>query len=323
MSADLRRRIAYFGPREKVYGQDADSEVPGLPKEWRRVLSMAWPCTVAGPCGNLYADTEHAIAAFRAHYTTNNPALAQLYRPEHEPFNVWRVCRRWSTNNGFSLLLSEPDERVWFVIRDRCMFDLVYQRVCRDSSYRHILATLVDSGYVPVYHVRTADAHTYWGATLDRNKIILTQAAPAQAAPVDLDDLAKEKAHVFQDDPSTLLVGKNRLGVLMVSALEQFRRVYENGTPLRARVLTSVSSIPAIPLSPLSDVSRAPEAQPPTLSACRSTSSSPIFGEEDGTSVETASDCPTPMSKKRKHPEDGEEIESIIDDLFDVERDIF
>ena len=251
MSADLRRKVAYFGPREKIYPTDADAEIPGLPRDWRRVLCMAWPSPVCGPCGIVYGDVEHAIAAFRAHYTTNNPALAQLYRPEHEPFNVWRVLRRWSTSNGLSLLLSEPDDRVWFVIRDRCMFDLVYQRVCRDESYRKILSTVIDQGYMPVYHVRTADNHTYWGAIIDRTKINLTQSAPSQSDPVDLEGLAAEKEKVWTDDPSTILVGKNRLGRLMVSALEQYRRVYEIGISLRAKVLASVPNIPQIPLSPI------------------------------------------------------------------------
>lgn len=323
MSADLRRRIAYFGPREKVYADDAESEVPGLPKDWRRVLCMSWPSPVAGPCGNVYADTEHAIAAFRAHYTTNNPALAQLFRPEHEPFAVWRVCRRWSTNNGLSLLLSEPDDRVWFVVRDRCMFDLVYQRVCRDDQYRHILGTLVDAGHVPVYHVRTADSHTYWGAIIDRTKINLTQAAPAQVAPVNLDELAKEKAGVWADDPTSILIGKNRLGSLMVSALEQYRRVYLTGVSLRAKVLSSVSKLPAIPLTPIQDPPP-PPASPTRLSIKRSFSSSSSARDEDLTSCESDSLAPTPKNARVAEPYyDQDAVEAIIDDLLagDEERE--
>lgn len=318
MSADLRRRIAYFGPREKVYPTDADTEVPGLPTNWRRVLCMSWPFPVAGPCGNVYADTEHAIAAFRAHYTTNNPALAQLFRPEHEPFSVWRVCRRWSTNNGLSLLLSEPDDRVWFVIRDRCMFDLIYQRVCRDEQYRHILGTIIDAGYIPVYHVRTADSHTYWGAIIDRTKINLTQAAPAQAAPVNLEELAKEKAVVWSDDPTSILIGKNRLGSLMQAALDQYRRVYLTGISLRAKVLSSVSKVPAIPLTKLTPPPPPSQAvlssSPLSLSLKRSRSSD---GEEDLTSCESDSLVPTPKSARVDNSfYDQDQVEAIIDDLL-------
>ena len=332
MSADLRRRIAYFGPREKVYPTDGESEVPGLPRNWRRVLCMSWPSPVAGPCGNVYADTEHAIAAFRAHYTTNNPALAQLFRPEHEPFAVWRVCRRWSTNNGLSLLLSEPDDRVWFVIRDRCMFDLIYQRVCRDDQYRLILSTLIDAGHLPVYHVRTADSHTYWGAIIDRTKINLTQAAPAQVAPVDLTELAKEKSVVYSDDPSSILIGKNRLGRLMVSALEQYRRVYVTGVQLRAKVLSSVSKLPDVPLTEIKDIPLPSsfDSVPPTPSSIGSKRSISSI-EEDLTSCESESTGPpAPLLKSIKTEQDcpssyynQDQVEAIIDDLLagDEERE--
>ena len=315
MSADLRRKVAYFGPREKIYPTDADAEIPGLPRDWRRILCMAWPSPVCGPCGVVYGDVEHAIAAFRAHYTTNNPALAQLYRPEHEPFNVWRVLRRWSTSNGLSLLLSEPDDRVWFVIRDRCMFDLVYQRVCRDESYRKILSTVVDQGYMPVYHVRTADSHTYWGAIIDRTKINLTQSTPSQSDPVDLEGLAAEKEKVWTDDPSTILVGKNRLGRLMVSALEQYRRVYEIGVSLRAKVLASVPNIPQIPLTPI--------ALPRCAFVCTSPSSKsrivslPTTEDDCSTSSDTDSDFV--QSPKRVKLE--KDIDDVVDSLLEIDKE--
>ena len=326
MSADLRRRVAYFGPREKVYQTDGDAEISGLPKNWRRGLCMSWPSPVAGPCGNVYADTAHAIAAFRAHYTTNNPALAPLFRPEHAPFSVWRVCRRWSSNNGLSLLLSEPDDRVGFGGRDRCMFDLLYQRVCRDEDFRRILSVLVDAGYLPVYHVRTADSHTYWGAIIDRTKINLTQAAPAQAAPVNLTQLAKEKTNVWTDDPSSILIGKNRLGSLMVSALDQSRRVYLTGVSLRAKVLSSVSRIPDVPLTPINEPACAapvPPAPPALTASSKRPSSPPVVTDEDITSCESGSTSCTPKRFKSTGFFSEDQVEAIIDDLFagDEERE--
>jgi len=327
MSADLRRRVAYFGPREKVYPTDADAEVVGLPRDWRRVLCMSWPSPVAGPCGNVYADIEHAIAAFRAHYTTNNPALAQLFRPEHAPFSVWRVCRRWSTNNGLSLLLSEPDDRVWFVIRDRCMFDLLYQRVCRDETFRRVLTVLVDAGYLPVYHVRTADSHTYWGAIIDRTKINLTQSAPAQAAPVNLSELAHEKSNVWSDDPSSILIGKNRLGSLMVSAFEQYRRVYTTGVFLRAKVLSSVSRIPDVPITPINHPPCLADSSVPAAANVPSPHSGdkrslPFVFEEDVTSCESGSaSSSTPKRQKTDGLFSEDQVEAIIDDLFAGDED--
>lgn len=311
MSADLRRKVAYFGPREKVYPRDADAEIPGLPRDWRRILCMAWPSPVCGPCGVVYGDVEHAIAAFRAHYTTNNPALAQLYRPEHEPFNVWRVLRRWSTSNGLSLLLSEPDDRVWFVIRDRCMFDLVYQRVCRDEPYRKILSTVVDQGYLPVYHVRTADSHTYWGAIIDRTKINLTQSTPSQSDPVDLEQLATEKEKVWTDDPSTILVGKNRLGRLMVAALEQYRRVYEVGVSLRAKVLASVPNIPSIPLTPITELSYTNCQSPVSNNRMMS-----MMSAED--SSPTSSDTESDFVQSPKRVKLEKDIDDVVDSLLEI-----
>lgn len=252
MSQDLRRRIAYFGPREKVYNKDEDSEIPGLPRQWRRILCMAWPHNVAGPCGNIYTDTEHAIAAFRAHYTTNNPALANLFRPEHEAFQNFRVCRRWSTNNGLSLLMSDPDDRVWYVVRDRCMFDLIFQRVARDDMFRHIMSTLCNRDYLPVYHVRTADSTTYWGAIIDKE---LVQSHTLNSSnKMDLDTLANDMEQGGVTNPSFFLVGKNRLGNIMVQAYKQWVHLYCVGMSLRARVV-NVSEVPRIGLTQIQQVS--------------------------------------------------------------------
>lgn len=263
MSGDLRRRVAYFGPREKVYAHDADSEVPGLPRDWRRVLSMSWPSPVAGPCGNLYADIEHALIAFRIHYTTNNPALAQLFRAEHEAFAGSRACRRWGTNNGLSLLLSDPDDRVWFIVRDRCMFDLVWQRLCRDEAYRHIVSVLVDLQYLPVYHVRTADQDTYWGAIIDRSKLNLTSSTSAENAAVDLGALSRERSTTWPDDPGSILVGKNRLGYIMRSAYIQHRALYGRGIPVRPKAIQLANDrLPVFPITPLVLPSAAPSSSP-------------------------------------------------------------
>ena len=255
MSQDLRRKIAYFGPREKVYATDDCSEIDGLPRNWRRVLCMSWPHEVIGPCGNVYSDTEHAIAAFRAHYTTNNPALAQLFRPENAHFQNFRVCRRWSTNNGLSLLMSDPDDRVWYVIRDRCMFDIIYQRVARDEVYRQILYTLLQRDFLPVYHVRTADTTTYWGAIINREKIqTVHSVAPSS---VDLDKLADHCASTTTTDSSTILIGKNRLGSIMISAMKQYLHVYQHGMPLKAKI----SNVPIVPIIELTSFSKVVQEQ--------------------------------------------------------------
>lgn len=319
MSQDLRRKVAYFGPREKVYPKGADPEVPGLPFNWRRILCMSWPFPVAGPCGNVYADAEHAIAAFRAHYTTNNPALANLFRPEHEAFRPPRVCRRWSTNNGLSLLLSDPDDRVWFVVRDRCMFDLVYQRVCRDEVFRRILAALCDRGYLPVYHVRTADAQTYWGAIIDRSKLNLTTSTTQENSSVNLSDLARERAEVWSDNPGSILVGKNRLGYLMKAALEQYRLLYDVGMQLRAKVPPGTEVVPALPLSQIvppllpGRVFTGPLEEPP------SPPRGPPCKRPRATDMDSPDSPKQDLSPSRDPPITNDDVNAIIDDLCDAD----
>ena len=168
---------------------------------------------------------------------------------------------------------------------------------------------------MPVYHVRTADSHTYWGAIIDRTKINLTQSIPSQSDPVDLEGLAAEKEKVWTDDPSTILVGKNRLGRLMVSALEQYRRVYEIGVSLRAKVLASVPNIPPIPLTPI--------ALPRCAFVCTSPSSKsrivslPTTEDDCSTSSDTDSDFV--QSPKRVKLE--KDIDDVVDSLLEIDKE--
>lgn len=222
MSHDLRRKLAYFGPREKVYASD-NTEIEGLPRTWRRVLGMSYPYPVVGPFGCVYADIEHAICASRYMYTSNRPVYGQMFRAEVSRFAGSSMCRRWGSANGMSLLLTDPNDRIWFLIRDRCMFDFVYQRISRDETYRHILETLIDAQYLPVYHVRTANETTYWGATMNRESTsnTLTDRSPKE----DLETMYLEAARHSYSNPKELLVGENRLGEIMVDAIQAYRQV--------------------------------------------------------------------------------------------------
>ena len=233
MSADLRRHIAYFGPREKVYANSSKAEVPNMPPNWRRVLSQSYPFPIVGPFGNVYSDMEHALIAFRYMYASSCPHYSELFRMEHGLFAKSKTCRRFGSSNGLSLLQTDPDDRVWSIVKDKCMFDIVYQRICRDVKYRSILRELVRRRYLPVYHVRTADESTYWGATMDKTLLKYTN-KPAPITDKTIDDLA-EAAEIanFETDPSKLLVGKNRLGEIMVHAYNIYREVYDIGVTVR------------------------------------------------------------------------------------------
>ena len=222
MSHDLRRKLAYFGPREKVYSSD-NTEIEGLPRTWRRVLGMSYPFPVVGPFGCVYADIEHALCASRYMYTSNRPIYGQMFRAEVNRFAGSSMCRRWGSANGMSLLLTDPNDRIWFLVRDRCMFDFVYQRIARDEVYRHVLETLIDAQYLPVYHVRTANEMTYWGATMNRESTsnTLTDRSPKE----DLETMYLEASRHSYSSPKELLVGENRLGEIMVDAIQAYRQV--------------------------------------------------------------------------------------------------
>lgn len=236
MSSDLRRGVAYFGPREKVYKRGTSCELPGLPLNWRRVLCTGYPFPVVGPMGCVYRTIDHAMAGFRVHYSTNNPCLAFLFRHENTRFARVHTCREWSSNNALSLLLTSPDDRVWFVIRDRCMYDLVFQRICRDAEYRGVLQFLIEQKYLPVYHVKTAHAHTYWGGIIDKTKLNLTTVSAEQNRAASLDLLAEVSVDMSSLDPASIIVGKNRLGFIMKSAMETYRQVYDCKMALRVDV---------------------------------------------------------------------------------------
>jgi len=260
MSADLRRHVAYFGPREKVYPCSSKAELPNMPPNWRRILSQSHPFPIVGPFGNIYADMEHALIAFRFSYASSCPHYSELFRMEHAAFAKSKTCRRFGSSNGLSLLQTNPDDRIWFVVRDKCMFDVVYQRICRDVKYRTILRELVKRRYLPVYHVRTADASTYWGATMNKNLLRFTNKSGVSLENSDqphglLDTLSKEcQASNFDADPSKLLLGQNRLGQIMVHAFNIYREVYEVG--LSIRNITSgddALTFKGYPATPLSD----------------------------------------------------------------------
>jgi hypothetical protein len=211
--------MAYFGPREKVYVTE-DTEIVGMPRDWRRVLSMSAQCKVVGPFGCVYPDIEHALCAYRYLYTSNRPTYAHYFREEMFQMEPSSMCRRWGSTNGMSLLMTDPNVRVWHIIRDRCMFDLVFQRISRDAKYRYVLTKLIENQFTPVYHVRTAKPTTYWGATL--NKDIASNAqVDRNPKQTEMDKLIQETEPLYFD-PSHHLVGQNRLGHIMVEVFHAY-----------------------------------------------------------------------------------------------------
>ena len=284
MSSDLRRRVAYFGPREKVYTKPEDCELQGLPLDWRRVLCTGYPSAVVGPMGCVYRTIEHAMAAFRVHYSTSNPCLAFLFRHENHRFSPITNCKEWSSFNALSMLLCNPDDRVWYVVRDRCMYDLVFQRICRDDTYRQVLRYLIEQRFLPVYHVRTAYAQTYWGGIIDKTKLNLTTTSAEQNRAASLDMLAEVSMEISCFDPASIIVGKNRLGFIMKSAMETYIQIYHVKMVLRANVFLlptkqplpefelnedkesqtpTISFLPAYPLTPLAVIPTKPPMKRP------------------------------------------------------------
>jgi hypothetical protein len=109
------------------------------------------------------------------------------------------------------------------------MFDVVFQRISRDEMYRLIVGTLVDSQYLPVYHVRTANETTYWGATMNRD-LVTNTAYDRSPRQEDLETLYEEADKYNYRTPQEMLVGDNRLGHIMVEALNAYRQLrLENG----------------------------------------------------------------------------------------------
>lgn len=224
MSSDLRHKFAYFGPREKLYKNGKNTEILGLPYNWRRILSTCHPSTVVGPFGCLYADVEHAICAYRYLYTSNRPIYANIFRSEVDKMQGAYACKRWGSSNGMSLLMSDPNDRLWYLIRDQCMYELIYQRIARDEEYRFILNTLYDNQFLPVYHIRTSVESTYWGATINRK---LVSNSMIDRCPKDCDEELYEGAEKnLHRNIKDCLIGQNRLGEIMVDALQAYRQLY-------------------------------------------------------------------------------------------------
>lgn len=225
---DLRRRIAYFGSREKTYS--TNTEIPDLPLNWRRVLSICYPSPVIGPFGCVYPNTEHALYAYRYLHSSNRPAYGQLFRSDMQQTVTNTNCRKMGTSSGLSYLMCDPNDEIWFAVRDRCMYDLIYQRIARDITFRSILQTLVDLGYLPVYRIKTATQQTHWGATIDKTRVFeQTNTNNLTANPTD---------------PSTLLLGDNALGKIMVSALSDFNTTHVTGLHANTRLNTILGNQP-------------------------------------------------------------------------------
>jgi len=116
------------------------------------------------------------------------------------------------------------------------MYDLVFQRICRDAEYRSVLQFLIEQKYLPVYHVKTAHAHTYWGGIIDKTKLNLTTVSAEQNRAASLDLLAEVSVDMSSLDPASIIVGKNRLGFIMKSAMETYKQVYDSKMALRVDV---------------------------------------------------------------------------------------
>lgn len=241
MSKDLRHRFAYFGPREKIYKNGKNTEILGLPYNWRRILSISYPSHVVGPFGCIYSDVEHAMCAYRYLYTSNRPIYANIFRSEISKMQGTFPCKRWGSSNGMSLLMSNPNDRLWNLIRDQCMFELIYQRISRDKEYRFILSVLFDNQYLPVYHVRTAIESTYWGATIDRNFLSNTLTDRSPKGEKEEMYLGAEKN--YYQNRTTSLIGQNRLGEIMIDALQAYRQVYTINQDADNTTTTSIEKI--------------------------------------------------------------------------------
>ena len=252
MSADLRRGFAYFGCRERVYTHMEFPEFDGLPCDWRRQLCTSQKSPVVGPFGNVFPTIDHALMAFRFMYTSNNPALTYLFRSEHSTFHNMKLARRWSDVNGMSLLMCDPDARLWIIVRDRCMFDLVFQRICRDETYRKILSTLIKHRVLPVYHVRTATDQTYWGAIMDKSKFTPNKVSNVEDCELMVEEAYHRPGRDVSCNKLEYLVGRNRLGCIMKEAMCMYDEVYNVGMPLRIHIPSMESThLPAIPISPI------------------------------------------------------------------------
>lgn len=263
MSQDIRRRLAYFGPREKVYPRLDQTEVHGLPVNWRRILSMSYRSPVVGPFGCVYADIEHALCAYRYLYTSNRPVYATLFRSEVARFAGSPMCRRWGSANGMSLLLTDPNDRIWYLVRDQCMFELVFQRYMRDPEYHFILTKLVDAQLLPVYHVRTANDSTYWGATINRDLVsnTLYDRSPKETP----DQMYQEAEKSVNMRPSDLLIGRNRLGEIMLEVVMSYRQFYDHKVDIGSISIDEEIRQPFTPLGPFGfDTIEPPVAPPPS-----------------------------------------------------------
>lgn len=228
MSRDIRRKYAYFGPREKVYQYHHQTELPNFPLDWRRILCISYRSPVIGPFGCVYDDIEHAMCAYRYLHTTNEPMFANYFRSEYESMRGSNPCRIWGQTIGMSRLRLDPNDRVWNLLRDRCMFDLIIQRIGRDPDFAFILGQIIELGYTPVYHIRTSTATTYWGATLDKSKISNTSIDRNPPSTVSESDLKHLEA-TWSIDTHEMLIGKNRLGTIMVDAYNAFKRMQHQG----------------------------------------------------------------------------------------------
>jgi hypothetical protein len=290
-----------------------------------------------GPFGNVYSDMEHALIAFRYLYASSCPHYSELFRMEHDSFAKSKTCRRFGSSNGLSLLQTDPDDRVWYIIRDKCMFDIVYQRICRDVKYRSVLRELVRRRYLPVYHVRTADTTTYWGATMNKellkftNKSGVPSSADDESSMMETLAFASERCN-HDADPSSLLVGQNRLGQIMVHAYNVYREVHEVGVVVRNVVPGDdgyrLPSIPITPIHPHVLLDHTKRARDSTLAAQnehRRTHAKRVCRHREAVSQPPALPPPTAVasgvSAQPAQPEQS--VDQLLDDIFDSDVEPF
>lgn len=227
MSMDFRIGVAYFGRRERVYSDDTASELPNAPRKWRQILSWCYEFPIRGSQGLEYPTMYHALMSYRIMYCAeNNPVISQICAGPL--LNSLHTCSKWTSPNNMSVLQLNPDENIWFIMRERICLDLVLQRLYHDTEFRDILRQVVEQGLIPVYHLRTAKQNTsFWGGCVELASDIHHNSTSDRTVPQGIDVAVQRIRDKWQGIP---MQGKNMLGNIYLEAYRQFTRFYQQTT---------------------------------------------------------------------------------------------
>ena len=145
----------------------APALLPGLPKEWRRVLSNFYP-TILKIDGRTYASIEHFFQGQKANCSTK-PEMALWFSADFEGADKVEdapaAAKKAGSRKAYTQQNATLDINLWESKRIDCMRKAIMCRFEQDELFRQVLASTKG---MKLLHFERSGARSFWGGNFSR-----------------------------------------------------------------------------------------------------------------------------------------------------------